>query len=288
MRAFGRFTLTKVDAGRYWVDAGALFGIVPKPLWQRFATADELNRVELALRPLLVLDDTPGARRRVLIDTGIGDKVPAKRREQLRLASPEGGIREAVRRAGCDPREVTDVVLTHLHSDHAGGSTRRNERGELVPTFENATYHVQRRAWKWAHAPTERDHASFDEADFAPLAGAGCLHLLDGPEELLPGFVLMLSEGHTPALQLPLIDGAESGKLLFCGDVIPTRAHLRLNWIMAYDMNPLTTLEEKRLLLAQALEEGWTLFLEHDPNCCACHLTEQEGKVIGCDGKMFG
>ena len=281
MTPFGRFSLASVDAGRVWMDGGAIFGSVPRPLWEREAPPDPQNRVELALRLLLIVESPPG--RRILVDTGMGDKLSATMADRLRVTPPDGGLYGAVRRAGVDPEAITDVILTHLHFDHAGGAVTRDGSGRCVPTFPNATYHLQRRALKWAgHAP-EKDRRSFHDEDYRCLAERGQLHLLDGPQELFEGVDLVISEGHTVGLQLPLIDGGDDGKLLFCGDIIPTRAHLRLPWIMAYDLFPLTTLEEKRLLLAQGLAEGWTLFFEHDPNVAAVGLREEAGVVVAGD-----
>jgi glyoxylase-like metal-dependent hydrolase (beta-lactamase superfamily II) len=272
--------IAAVDAGRFRLDGGTMFGAVPKVLWEQRIPADENNRVPMALRPLLVVDESGKNSRRILIDTGMGDKPDAQLGERFAVEPPEGGIRQAVRRAGVDPDQITDVILTHLQVDHAGGATQVGDDGELRPTFPEATYHLQRRAYKWAHHATERDRGWFREADFAVLASRGHLHMFDGPQELFDGLSLILSEGHTVGQQLPLIDGGDDGKLLFCGDVIPTRAHIQLAWIMGYDLYPLTTLEEKRLLLAQAVEEGWTLFLEHDPGRAGCTVTEQDGEVV--------
>jgi len=188
-------------------------------------------------------------------------------------------VHEALRNAGVDPDTITDVILTHLHFDHAGGATTEHD-GQYLPTFANATYHLQRRAWKWAEHPTERDSGSFRPADFQALAANGQLHLFDGPLELFPGIGLVVSEGHTVAQQLVLVDGNDDGKLLYCADVVPTRAHLKLAWVMGYDLYPLTTIEEKRMLLAQGLEEGWTIFFEHDPTLTACTLAEKDGNVV--------
>ncbi len=279
MRRFGRFELTTVDAGRFGLDGGAMFGVVPKPLWSRSTPADDANRIDLATRLLFIEDTTTTQKRRILIDTGIGDKFPEKQKGQFKITQPAGGVREACTKAGIDPSTITDVILTHLHFDHAGGAT--TAKGDTyIATFENATYHLQRRAWKWAEHPTERDSGSFRPADFQALANNGQLHLFDGPLELFPGVSLIVSEGHTVAQQLVLIDGDNDGKLLYCGDVVPTKAHLRLPWVMGYDLYPLTTLEEKRMLLAQGLEENWTIFFEHDPSLEACTLAEKDGTVV--------
>lgn len=280
MRAFGRFKVAAVDAGRVRLDAGVVFGVVPRALWSNHLDVDDQNRVTFALRPMLIVDDSGQKPRRILVDTGIGDKLDAKTAEQLGLEPPKGGLRQAVRRAGVEPDEITDVILTHLHIDHAGGATLVGKDGELAPTFPEATYHLQRRAFKWAQHPTELDRRSFREEDYASLASQGHLHLFDGPQELFDGLSLILSEGHTVGQQLPLLDGGDDGKLLLCADIIPTRAHVRLPWMMSFDLYPLTTLEEKRLLLAQGLEEDWTLFLAHDPDVAACRLTERNGEVV--------
>lgn len=279
MRKFGRFNLTSIEAARFALDGGAMFGIVPKPLWSRSTPADDLNRIDMAARLLVIEDTTTTQKRRILIDTGIGDKFAEKQNTQFRIEQPAGGVEEALQLQGIDASTITDVILTHLHFDHAGGATELTENG-YMPTFENATYHVQRRAWKWAEHPTERDSGSFRPADFQALAANGQLHLYDGPQELFPGVQLMVAEGHTVAQQLVLLDGGDDGKLLYCADLLATAAHLRLSWVMGYDLYPLTTLEEKRMVLAQGLEEDWTLFFEHDPRIAACKLTEKDGSVV--------
>src|SRR5262249_30880487 len=160
-------------------------------------------------------------------------------------------------RLGLDYKSVTDVVLTHLHFDHAGGATTAAAGGGFEATFPNANYYLQRRALSWAEQPTEKDRASFRRDDWEALIAHGRLRLLEGPHELCDGVSLLLSEGHAVAQQLVLVDGEQDGKLLYCGDVIPTRAHIPLPYVMAYDLYPLQTMEEKRALLAQALEEDW-------------------------------
>lgn len=286
MRRLGRFELAAVDAGTFWLDGGAMFGVVPRPLWQRSAPPDAENRVRLALRPLLVVDNCANPPRRILIDTGLSDKLPVQLVDRLHAEPPQGGLRGAIQRAGVDPDSITDVILTHLHFDHAGGATTRAS-GRLMPTFPRATYHVQRRALKWAEHAPEKDRRSYHPEDYEPLATSGVLHLLDGPCELFEGISLVMSEGHTVGLQLPLIDGGDDGKVLYCADIIPTRAHVALTWIMAFDLYPLTTLEEKRLLLAQGIQEGWTLFFEHDPIVQACRLAERDGQVVASEPVAF-
>lgn len=280
MKSFGRFQIAAIDGGHFGLDGGAMFGIVPRPLWERAVPPDEKNRIRLAARCLLIVDDSGSSTRRILVDTGIGDKFKDKEKTIFALELPDEGIRGSVRRAGVDPDSITDIIITHLHFDHVGGATEPDGHGGYRPTFPNATVHVQRRMWKWAEHPTEKDAGSFRRDTYEALAAAGCLHLLDGPTEIVPGLSLILSEGHTVGQQLPLLDGGDEGKLLFCGDVIPTRAHIHLPWIMGYDLYPLTTLEEKKLLLAEALEDDWILFFEHDAAVAACRLSEERGHVV--------
>ncbi|MEO0814497.1 MAG: MBL fold metallo-hydrolase [Myxococcota bacterium] len=278
MQNFGRFQIAAVDGGSFALDGGAMFGIVPRPLWEKQVRPDARNRITLATRCLLVVDNSAATRRVILVDSGIGDKFPDKEKEIFDIQLPEGGLKGSLARLGFAPEDVTDLVITHLHFDHVGGATERDKDGVYRPTFPNATVHVQRRMWKWAEHPTEKDAGSFRPDTYEALAGK--LHLLDGPTEIVPDFGLIVSEGHTVGQQLPLIDGGEDGKMLYCGDVVPTRAHIRLPWIMGYDLYPLTTLEEKKLLLAQALDESWILFFEHDFDVPACRLTERNGTAV--------
>jgi len=270
----GRFTLHEIRDGTFALDGGAMFGIVPKPLWQKRHPVDERNRIQLALRCLLIQDGD----RRVLVDSGIGTKWDEKHREIYGIDQSVYSLDRDLVRAGCTREEITDVVLTHLHFDHTGGTTRI-EGGERVLSFPRATYHLQRRNWKWAHHPSDKDAGSFRAENFDLLATSGRLHLLEGQVELLPGIELFVSEGHTVGLQLVRVsDGDQT--LVFCGDLIPTVSHLRSSWVMAYDLYPLTVIEEKRMILAQAAEEKWTLFFEHDPLVAACTVKEQDGQVV--------
>lgn len=270
----GRFELHQVRDGTFALDGGAMFGVVPRPLWEGKHPPDERNRIELALRCLLVVD----GKRKVLVDDGIGQVWDGKHRDIYAIDHSRHDLDRELARAGLRPEEVTDVVLTHLHFDHAGGTTRY-EGGELALSFPNATYHLQRRNWKWAHHPSERDAGSFRPENFALLERSGRLHLLEGQTELYPGIQLFVSEGHTVGLQLVRVtDGDRS--LVFCADLIPTVAHLRSSWSMGYDLYPLTVIEEKKMLLAQAMEDGWILFFEHDPQIAACTVKEEGGEVV--------
>jgi glyoxylase-like metal-dependent hydrolase (beta-lactamase superfamily II) len=270
----GRFELHEVRDGSMALDGGAMFGIVPKPLWQKRHPVDDRNRVELSLRCLLIGDGN----RRVLVDTGIGSKWDEKHRDIYAIDQSHHSLDRDLARAGCTREDVTDVVLSHLHFDHAGGLTRI-EGGKRVLSFPRATYHLQRRNWNWAHHPSDKDAGSYRAENFDLLASSGRLHLLDGHTELFPGIELFVSEGHTVGLQLVRINSGDDA-LMFCSDLIPTVSHLRSSWVMAYDLYPLTTIEEKRMVLAQAMEEKWMLFFEHDPLIAACSVKEQEGQAV--------
>jgi glyoxylase-like metal-dependent hydrolase (beta-lactamase superfamily II) len=272
--SFGRFTLHEVRDGTFALDGGAMFGLVPKPLWEKKHPPDARNRIELALRCMLVID----GKRKVLVDDGIGELWDPKQRDIYAIDHSRFDLDRELQRAGCSREEITDVVLTHLHFDHCGGTTRRTD-GQLGLTFPRATYHLQRRNWTWAHHPSERDAGSFRPETFDCLERSGRLHLLEGQTELYPGLHLFTSEGHTVGLQLVRVDDGEQS-LVYCGDIIPTSSHLRTSWGMAYDLYPLTVIEEKKMILAQALEDRWTLFFEHDPRIAACTVKEEDGQVV--------
>jgi glyoxylase-like metal-dependent hydrolase (beta-lactamase superfamily II) len=276
MLRVGRWRLAAIEDGTFALDGGALFGVVPRPLWERLAPPDARNRVRLASRCLLAVDEAAG--RRVLVDDGLGARWDARLADRYALDRSSGGLEAGLAAHGLSLADVTDVVLTHLHLDHAGGTSRRRPDGGLELAFPNATYHLQRSNWLWAHAPTEREAASYLAEDFALLEHSGRFHLVEGETELFPGLELIVSEGHTVGQQLPRFHG-EGGHLTCCGDLVPTRAHLRLPWITAYDLHPLTTLEEKKVLLAQALEDDGILFFEHDPEVAACRLGEADGQA---------
>jgi glyoxylase-like metal-dependent hydrolase (beta-lactamase superfamily II) len=275
MLQLGRWSLASVLDGTFALDGGAMFGIVPRALWERHASPDAQHRVRVAARSLLAVEE--GSNRRLLVDVGMGDKWSVKEIAMYGLDRSRGDLDRELGRHGLSRAEITDVVLTHLHFDHAGGATRRGPGGELACAFPNACFHLQRRNWQWAQAPTEKDRGSYRAEDFEALAHCGKLHLLDGPCELAPDLEIIVSDGHTPGQQLPRFHGGGS-HLTFCGDVIPTRAHLRIPWVMAYDLHPLTTLEDKKMLLAQALEDDGILFFEHDLEIAACRVAESDGQ----------
>ncbi len=271
----GPMTVHALVEGRLALDGGAMFGVVPRTLWERRFTPDERNRISLVTRSMLV---EVGAKR-ILVDLGMGTRWDGKHRAMYGLEHGTNGLDGALAQLGRSRADITDVVLSHLHFDVAGGTTRE-EGGELRLSFPKATVHLQRRQWKWAHQPAEKDAGSFRKDDFALLERSGLLHLLEGATELCPGVNLFVSEGHTVGMQLVRLE-AEEQTLVFCADLIPTTAHLHAPWVSAYDLYPLTAIEEKRQLLAQAVEEGWQLFFARDPQVAICTVKDDgSGQVV--------
>lgn len=269
----GRYEIKTVVDARFAVDGGAMFGVVPKAVWEREFPPDAQNRVTLASRCLVALDRAGG--RVVVVGTGIGARWDERRAGRLALDRSGGGLDAGLAALGVAREDVTDVILTHLHADHAGGVARPGAGGTLELTFPRARHHVQRRAWQLAHGPSEKDAGLFRAEDLELLGHSNLLHLVEGDAELLPEVELVASEGHTAGLQLPRFRG-EGAHLTWCGDVIPTHAHLRPAWVAAYDLLPVTTIEEKKVLLAEALEDDGVLAFEHDPAMAACRLREDE------------
>ncbi len=273
----GSYTLHEIHAGRLGLDGGAMFGIVPKPLWERRIPADGRNRIPLAMRCLLLEGDS----RLVLVDDGVGDKTDAKFDDIYAVDRASSELHRSLKAAGFGAADVTDVVLTHLHFDHCGGSTLRRADGSLEVAFPNATFHVQRRHWEWAHE-SPREQASFLPENLEPIAASGRLQLHDGPGELLPGVEALVVDGHTRGQQLIKLSDAER-TLLYAADLLPTAAHVPPLWVMAYDVAPLETLAEKERILARAADEEWTVMFEHDTETATARVerTERGYRVVG-------
>jgi glyoxylase-like metal-dependent hydrolase (beta-lactamase superfamily II) len=255
----GSWRIHALETGFVWLDGGAMFGSVPKPLWSKLQPPDERNRIRLAMRCLLL----EGHGRRVLVDDGAGDKLSSKLSDIYGLDYERHSLEGSLAALGMTPADVTDVVLTHLHFDHAGGSTRRD--GErVVPAFPNARYVVQRRNWDNALAPNPRERASYMPENFVPLKEAGQLEPWDGPRSPWPGFEVFTADGHTRGQQLVRVSGSE-GVLYFVADLIPTASHVRIPFVMGYDVAAIETMAEKRTLLERATAERAWICLEHDP-----------------------
>jgi glyoxylase-like metal-dependent hydrolase (beta-lactamase superfamily II) len=265
-RKLGAFTLHAIESGLQRLDGGAMFGVVPKPLWERRIPADERNRIPLGLRCLLVETSDE----LVLIETGLGNKESEKFRDIYGVdnaaSSPEhpDRLHEALASLGFAADDVGIVIDTHLHFDHAGGNTFRDAEGQVRVSFPRARYHVQRGEWEWAHQANERTSASYLPDNYEPVMAAGLLHLVDGDVQIAPGLSVYRTPGHCPHHQSVLIR-SEGETACFLADVIPTFAHLPLPWIMGYDVEPLVTLESKRALLSRAVDERWLLVSTHDP-----------------------
>jgi glyoxylase-like metal-dependent hydrolase (beta-lactamase superfamily II) len=273
----GRWDIASLVDARFALDGGAVFGVVPRPEWERAAPPDARNRVLLLARCLLAIDRDAG--RVVLVDTGPGEKWGDRRVDQEALERTGLGLDAALAQRGLAREQVTDVVLTHLHLHHAGGVTRRGASGRLELSFPRAAHHLQRRHWAWAHGPSDRDGPTFLAEDFELIAHTDQLHLVEGEAEILPDVELVVCEGHTVGQQLPRFHGDQT-HLTFCGDLVPTRAHLEPSWIMAFDLQPVTTLEEKKMVLGEALEDDGIIAFGHDPGMAACRLKEEEGHPV--------
>ena len=267
----GQYDIYPIETCRFGLDGGAMFGIVPKPLWSKINPPDERNRIELASRAMLIV----GNGRKILVDNGNGSKFTDKQVDIYKLDVSRYELKKSLEHRGVKPADITDVILTHLHFDHAGGSTYR-DGAEVKPTFPNATYYVQRAHWEQAQNPSEKDRGSFMPDDFMPLDRHGVLTFTEGEGEILPGIQVLVVNGHTTAQQLPKISDGKT-TVLFCCDLLPTTSHIPLPYIMAYDFRPLVTLEEKKRVLGRAYEEQWTLFFEHDPSVAAGTVASEKG-----------
>ncbi len=264
------YQIDTVEAGRLRLDGGAMFGIVPRPLWERRIAPDDRNRIPLAMRCLLLR----GHDRTVLVDTGLGDKADAKFRDIYGVDHAHSTLVGSLDALGVRSDDVTDVVLTHLHFDHAGGATVRTEAGELELAFPQAAHYVQRSQWEWAHE-SPREGASFLAENLDPLDASGRLVLLDGDDAPFPNVALHVVDGHTRGQQLVRVtDGSRS--LLHAADLVPTAAHVPLLWVMAYDVEPLKTIAEKEAVLGQAAREGWRIAFEHDPEVASAGVEETD------------
>jgi glyoxylase-like metal-dependent hydrolase (beta-lactamase superfamily II) len=278
-RTLGKWKVHAIQAGGQKLDGGAMFGVVPKPLWERRIPADERNRIQMGMRCLLVEHE----RGLVLIDNGLGNKESEKFHQiyGVENAGVEGRtwLEDAFRTLGVDPRDIMMMIDTHLHFDHAGGNTYRDAEGQLRLTFPRARYVVQRAEYHWATHPNERTMASYFAHNYVPVMESGRLELVQGEVEILPGITLMPTPGHTPGHQsVRLESGGETA--LFLADLVPTAAHVPLPWIMGYDVEPLVTLETKRRILRAAHEQQWLVVFEHD-------AVTPWGRVVH-DGKAYG
>jgi glyoxylase-like metal-dependent hydrolase (beta-lactamase superfamily II) len=267
----GDLTLTSLLDGYFRLDGGAMFGVVPKPLWEKRASADERNRISLASRPLLVRGT-----QLMLIDAGIGNKMDA-RSVDIYAIDRRRNLTHDLAACGLSVTDVEIALASHLHFDHVGGFTTRLDSGDIVPSFPNARYVVRSDEWEDATHPHERNRASYLQDDFVPLKPAGLLDLFDGDREIMPGVRVRWTGGHARSHQVVMI---ESGgrTAVFTADMIPTAAHIDEPWIMGYDLYPMETLAFKRTFIRDAIEHEYLIFFEHDPAIAAGYIREKDRK----------
>jgi len=258
----GGVSLELVDGGSFWLDAGAMFGLVPKAVWEKKVTADAGNRVKVACNVPLVRM----GKRNILVDLGSGDKFDKKSRDIYSL--DDYCVYKELSRHGLSPEQITDVIFTHLHFDHAGGVSRwkdPSKPGEPVLNFPNASYHVQKEEWSAATHPNELNRRSYLEENIGPLAGSGRVILIDGDKEILPGVTVLRTGGHTHGHQAVRIQGRDSAAYVL-GDILCFTEHLRLTWLTAFDRDTYASLEAKKKYFARVADENAFVWLYHDPN----------------------
>lgn len=276
----GKYEVYAIETGRFKLDGGAMFGIVPKTLWEKLNPSDDKNRIELALRTLLIINE----HRKILVDTGMGKKWEQKYIEIYGIDHSRYTLESSLAKVGLKVDDITDVIITHLHFDHAGGATMLENDGTIRPTFKNATYYVQKRNIELAMNPNEKDRASYLPENFIPLIEFNQIEIVDGEFEIFEGIEIIVSDGHTFGQQLVKVSDGKT-TLLYCGDLIPTSSHIPIPYVMAYDLQPLVTMEEKKKLLKKAVDENWILFFEHDPYV-DCATVKQGKKHIEVDQKF--
>jgi glyoxylase-like metal-dependent hydrolase (beta-lactamase superfamily II) len=268
----GDLELTPLLDRHFRLDGGAMFGVVPKPLWEKRLAADERNRIAMAMRPLLV----KAGGRTMIIDAGAGEKMPAKLQEIYGFERAES-LDGSLAAAGVSADAVDIVLASHLHFDHAGGFTKA-EGAAIVPRFPNARYVINAGEWEDATHPHERNRASYFDENYVPLQDAGRVDFTYGDEQVLPGVRVRRTGGHTRWHQIVYL---ESGgrTAVFAADLIPTTAHVDVPWIMGYDLYPMETLEFKRAFLREAIDGEYVIFFEHDPQIAAGYIRERDGRL---------
>jgi glyoxylase-like metal-dependent hydrolase (beta-lactamase superfamily II) len=292
---FGNFSIELLETGDFALDGGAMFGVVPRNLWEKaYHAPDDQNRIPMKARCLLIRGHIGGKDRVVLVDAGNGEKFPPKIAQLYKIDNTQFRLETSLARFGVKPEDVTDVILTHLHFDHAGGITTLDAMGKPYPTFRNARHYVQRDHLRWAQYPTEKDRASFFRENFDPIVASGQMEILDGDGSLWAddGISITLHNvhGHTKALQTVMIElgsGNEKERIYFPADLLPTSAHVSVPYVMAYDNFPLTTIEEKKALLPRLYEEKWLVVFEHDGFIQASRIVAAERGFMRGEGVVI-
>lgn len=273
MMKIGKYNLHTVQSGLFSLDGGAMFGIIPKPLWEKTNPADELNRIKLSTRNLLLISDD----KKILIDTGMGNKWDDKSKNIYNI-DPKLDLELALEQNGIKSDEITDILLTHLHFDHTGGSTKF-ENGKLVPAFPNAKYYVQKKNFEWGRNPTDRDKGSYIKDNFEPLVKEGVLNLIDGEIDFDDNISFRIINGHTFSQQMIKISDS-SNTVLYVADLLPFVSQIKIPCVMGYDLQPLVTVEEKKKYLKLAAEENWKLYFGHDPDYAIATVKHSEKGII--------
>ena len=260
-----------IETGNFKLDGGAMFGVVPKVMWEKIYPADENNLCNWAMRCLLVIDGD----RKILIDNGIGTKQSEKFFSHYFL-NGDDSLYKSLSNLGLTFEEITDVVLTHLHFDHCGGSIKYDDNHELVSAFPNATFHTSKQQWEWATNSNRREKASFLKENILPIKEKGKLNLFDTEHELFPNFYIKLFNGHTEGQVIPIIN-VNGQKFAYGGDLFPSAAHIPMPFIMSYDTKPLETLEDKKRFFKDAIKDNYIIIFEHDlyNECCTIKNTEK-------------
>ena len=270
----GDFRIETIPDAEFRLDGGAMFGVVPRVVWERVAPPDELNRIRLQMNCLFV--ETPSDK--ILIETGMGEKWSEKQAGIYGINRSQTFARSLFEKTGYQPEDITIVVNTHLHFDHCGGNTIKNESGETLPQFPNARYFVSENEFNHAVNPTERDRASYVSENWEAVQKSGQLELKPGVYQIINGITMTEMRGHNGTMQTVKIES--SGEILYSfSDLIPTTHHISLPWIMSYDLFPFETLENKKRLLPQALKENWICLFYHDFEMPLCRLSEIDGKL---------
>jgi len=273
--SLGPFDLYSIETGRFRLDGGAMFGVVPKTLWSRNIDVDDKNRIPMAMRCLLITSQKSD--RVYLVDNGTGTKFDEKFESIYHIDHDHSNLADSLQYHGFAPKDITDIIFSHLHFDHCGGTTYYDEQGALKHTFPNATYHVTKKHLDTAVNPNAREKSSFLADNIDPIRNWDKLNLVDEHHTYEDGIDALPVNGHTISQQLPKIT-ADGKTVVFMADLIPTHHHLPLPWVMGYDMYPVKTLSEKEHYLDQAVNENWYLFLEHDAQKEMVTVAKKDGK----------